>query len=375
MNIRYILRCLRSWSVTHSPLLFQAELCFQPPESIGDSSSHSEPTESQARCLHLAWEHNPRSRVLLTDMERVLIVSPPTSAASSEVSYETVKLDGNLAILRILVAAYVHDALPLGIYAVVPQRPKLVRESIIPKGAIMAPGPLKPDDEVFATHHRHSDFDFHTLGWDIDQALQFFRWKQHVLRAAPPVFASPGESLRGTTQAFSRRYPDVTGVFPVEDLPDDTLEHIRQARRVNAHEPTLQRFLTSNHFDIKLDEDIRGHQSVTRMCRTYSCHIVSIDGEPVPHDSSPKLVLKLVDDRFHDLKIPEEERQLSTEEFWRWFRNYITAEDVVCSENSAYNRLQFLQGSLIPYYYGAHSVCLRLLQRSSTSAKLIATSS
>ena len=40
---------------------------------------------------------------------------------------------------------------------------------------------------------------------------------------------------------------------------------------------------------------------------------------------------------------------------WWWMR-YCTAEDHVCNEDAAYKRLKFVQGSLIPWFYGSHLV-------------------
>ena len=49
----------------------------------------------------------------------------------------------------------------------------------VPQGP--AQDPQKPplrNEEVFATHHRHSDFDMAALVRDRTRALQFFRWHE-----------------------------------------------------------------------------------------------------------------------------------------------------------------------------------------------------
>jgi len=73
-------------------------------------------------------------------------------------------------------------------------------------------------------------------------------------------------------------------------------------------------------------------------------------------DTSPLLCLKLFDDRFFPMETPDKE-MIEAGVRWWWTR-YRTAEHHVRNEDAAYKKLEFIQGSLIPYFYGSHSFTL-----------------
>jgi len=159
--------------------------------------------------------------------------------------------------------------------------------------------------------------------------------------------------LHGTTNAFARRYTEITPYYPVESLPTETKEHICSIRRPCPMSSILEAFRCSNTFSLKLLEELTP-ASCERLCRIYKCRIVSIDGRV--EKASPVLCLKLFDDRFFPMEPPSEE--LMEESLQWWWTQYLTAEGHVASEDAAYKRLYFLQGSLIPWFYGSHSLTL-----------------
>jgi hypothetical protein len=110
----------------------------------------------------------------------LVIFHPPSPQTSGDVVYERSTIRGDLVRLRIIIAAYLYDAaLPVRKY--IYQQLHCDGFDIIPEGPPIDPStPMQTDEEVFASHHRHSDFDFFALARDPDRGLQFFRWKENI---------------------------------------------------------------------------------------------------------------------------------------------------------------------------------------------------
>lgn len=264
-------------------------------------------------------------------------------------------LQEGLAQLRIIIAAYLHNALPEDMYIHQPfARGRF--EVIHREGPPIDPcTPMQTDEEIFATHHRHSDFDIHTLTRDRDRGLQFFRWKENIEKNVSPVFVTPGAVLHGITNGFFRYNTGITPYHAVEDIPFETADHIRSVQRPCPMGSALSSFLSSKSFTLHLLEDIS--PKAKGPCRTYKCRITSTDG--VMEDASPVLCVKLFDDRFHLMQAPYE-GMMHLDVQW-WWTEYTTAENLMCSEDSAYKKLEFAQGSLIPRFYGSHLVSSMVL--------------
>jgi hypothetical protein len=250
--------------------------------------------------------------------------------------------------LRIIIAAYLHIALPKDMYIHHP----LANDGfdLIPEGPPIDPcTPMQVDGEVFASHRRHSDFDFHTITRDPARGLQFFRWKENIKKNFSPIFASPGDALLGLTNGFIRHNQGLSPYYPVEKLPLETVDHIQSVQRSCPMWPLLDSLWSSNTFTLRLLEDMTPSRG-GGLCRTYKCDIRSIGGKM--EDGSPVLCLKLFDDRFFPMETPSEE--VIKEGLW-WAR-YRTAEHHVRNEDATYKKLQLAQGSLIPWFYGSHLV-------------------
>jgi hypothetical protein len=297
------------------------------------------------------WDNDCRARIVCSDLDTLVIFHPPLSPMSCDIVYERSILRGDLVQLRIIIAAYLYVALPEDMCIYHPLFFDRFDLTLTEGSPIDPLTPMQTDEEVFATHHRHSDFDFHTLARDADRGLQFFRWKDNINKNASPIFASPGETLRGITDGFIRRNIGISPYYPVEDVPSETVDHIRSVQRSCPMGPILELFLSSKAFAIRLLEDITPRTG-KGLCRTYKCQIVSIDGEM--RDASPVLCLKLFDDRFIPMETPDEDMIKAGVQWW-WMR-YCTTEDHVRNEDAAYKRLKFVQGSLIPWFYGSHLV-------------------
>ena len=80
-----------------------------------------------------AWNINNEARVVLTDMEDLIVLHPPSEKTLGEILYEHVPVTDPSAI-RILIAAYLRRSLPEGLYIdIKPERETL--EKMVPSGA------------------------------------------------------------------------------------------------------------------------------------------------------------------------------------------------------------------------------------------------
>lgn len=302
--------------------------------------------------LRRAWRDDPHVKVILSDLNTLVIFHPPSGPDGLVVALEHGPKMADISVLRTIIAAYLNAALPKDVYLWPLLTPDLF-EDRLPHGPSNDPTmAILPDDKVFATHQTHSDFDIPTVINHRLRAEQLVRWKVHMQATIPPHICAPGDTLRGQTWGFARRNSPLRPYYPADDLPADTMSHMQAVQRP---EPLVGKarttFASSDDFSLQLMQEL-APKAEGRLSRTFMCHLVSIDGvETVP---PRRLCVKLLDDRFHDIGLTEE--VLTTSDVKRWFYKFIYAEDFVRREVAAYEKLKLVQGSLIPWFYGAHRV-------------------
>ena len=304
--------------------------------------------------LQRGWNINANARVLCSDLRSLTVFYLPSISNLIDVRYEITILVDDLAQLRIIIAAYLYDAFLEDLRINCPTESNSL-DLRLPSGASNDPliSP-KSDEEVFAAHHRHSDFDFYSLTHDRAQALQFFRWKEHIRNRLSPKFASSGDTLLGATWAFARLNYEMSPCFTMneEDLLVETINHIRSVNRPCPMASMIRTFMSSSAFSIRLLKDLTSRFPGGR-CRTYTCRIVSIEEQGV-ENVSPILCVRLFDDRFLPMEPPNKELIETGPQ--SWWRHFATAEGHVRNEDAAYQKLELIQGSLIPRFYGSHLV-------------------
>ncbi|KAI0339229.1 hypothetical protein BDW22DRAFT_1361710 [Trametopsis cervina] len=268
-------------------------------------------------------------------------------------------------------------------------RPALDNEAdpdlVLPYGPPTDPNqPLTPDEEVFATHHRHSDFDFATLVRDRERALQFFRWHAHIRQHYPKVVAHPGDVITAATYDVAPIPGNPRPLYPFDhsELPDETVAHIEDARRVSplASAGIEDAFAKSKLFTLKV-QDVIAEGSSRGICTVYLCQLTSIDGCEI--ESPVNVCLKLFDDRFQELYSPVDPESMdrplplyfdtqfqelhypaSLEEasieqpLPRYFDDAVLAGNHALNEAAAYDKLRPVQGSLVPWFFGVHKFTL-----------------
>ncbi|KAI0339221.1 hypothetical protein BDW22DRAFT_611067 [Trametopsis cervina] len=260
---------------------------------------------------------------------------------------------------------------------------------VLPCGPPIDPNqPLTPDEEIFATHHRHSDFDFPTLVRDPERALQFFRWNAHNREHLSKVVAHPGDVITAATHDIVTIPGDLQPLYPFDhsDLPDETVAHIEATRRVSplASAGVDGVLAKSKSFTLKV-QSIIAEGSPRGICTVYRCQLTSIDACEMA--SPVSVCLKLFDDRFQQLyddHDPEEDESMKKPlpiyfdaqvqelhypadregdgrvdpPLHRYFDAVVLADTEVLNEVAAYDKLRPVQGSLVPWFFGAHKFTL-----------------
>jgi hypothetical protein len=133
----------------------------------------------------------------------------------------------------------------------------------------------------------------------------------------------------------------------------DTNAHLKVIQRESplAVAGIGKRLEKSQNFTIEILETISENRTYG-MSSVYLCQITSIDSQSV---SSPTLCLKLFDDRFRQPKIPREGSY-----YLDYFAGLQDAPSLALNEAQIYDKLRPVQGSIIPWFYGVHQVCLTI---------------
>ncbi|KZT02266.1 uncharacterized protein LAESUDRAFT_815464 [Laetiporus sulphureus 93-53] len=297
--------------------------------------------------------------IIVTNFKDIAVFLPPTRTRP-EHTFERVLTNQPHLALRVISTAYLLRALPSGLYIDMPHPDIEVDQNLIlPEGPPKDPNQsLMSDEEVFATHHRHSDFDIETLVRDRARALQFFRWHEHVQRQCSKLVAHPNDILNAVTNEVGQIVPDVRPIYPFDfsEIPTDTITHLKSVQRDSplVAAGIARSFEESKSFMLKI-QDVVAEGSERGICTVYRCQITSIDSTPV---SSPALCLKLFDDRFQPLQRPDEDDEQLDERLPRWFDSLVIAQTYALNEAFAYDKLRVVQGTVVPWFYGTHQFTL-----------------
>ncbi|KAG6897864.1 hypothetical protein C0992_010002 [Termitomyces sp. T32_za158] len=307
--------------------------------------------------LSRALEYDPMApfAIIVTNFRGIAVFFPP-SYNNPRPSFERVSSTQLSLALQVISAACIYTSMP-GFWI---DSPDPGYEFLLPQGPVQNPDePMLSDDQLLATHHRHSDFDIPTLLRNKARALQFFRWHDHIQHRLPKLVAKPNDVLQAVSNAFDSIPLRPLYQFDFTELPEDTIKHITETKRPSALQVSgiMERFMRSKSFLVEI-QDIISAGSKRGICTLYRCKIISIDNKPVA--LSPNLCLKLFDDRFQDFHecTQEEVSECDEESLSRWFCPLIMTESLITNEILAYNKLQPVQGSVIPWFYGAHRFTL-----------------
>ncbi|KAG8816718.1 hypothetical protein FRC18_000857 [Serendipita sp. 400] len=309
------------------------------------------PSSRLVDTLERAYKIKPLQPVIATNLEEIVLFRGPNKA--NERIYQRISTPRPLSAVRILAAAYMMNTLQYRFIHNVPDDSEFDEDHVLPEGPPLNLQEDLPDNIVFNTHNRHSDFDFATLVRDRKRALQFFRWKDHMRNTREKQVVHPGNDLYAKSNELRRAIPELKPCYGLDlsNLPLETVSHLQSVQRPCplSISNLRDRFFQSSNFTLQI-LSVVAKGSDRGICTVYQCRITSIDGAQV---ESPILCLKLFDDRFQFLEPPEEE-----EEPVRWFRGLVQAEWHIRQEDTAYRTLKPAQGTIFPWYYGAHQFTL-----------------
>ena len=315
--------------------------------------------------LSKALEYAPSATIIVTNFKDIAVFLSSTRSRP-EPTFERISTTQPSLALRVLCTAYLlNSAYPPGLLIEVPSPDIEVDEDLVlPQGPPQNPHqPLLADEEVFVTHHRHSDFDRATLVRDRARALQFFRWHEHVQKKFSKLVAHPNDTLTASTNNVGQILPNIHPIYPFDasEVPLDTAAHLKAIQRESplVTAGLVKSFQQSKSFTLKI-QSIIAEGSEHGICTVYRCQITSIDDLPV---SLSPLCLKLFDDRFQPLQSPKVDEEFDDELLPRWFDRVVIAETYALNEAFAYDKLRPVQGSVIPWFYGAHQVICSVFTR------------
>jgi hypothetical protein len=261
----------------------------EQPDNLFDSKGTVTPRAEYA--VSKALEYKPSARCIIVTNFEDIAVFHPQARNRPEPGFERISTTRPPLALRVISTAYLHSALGLWDYINTPDPHMEVDETLILlEGPPQDPNQsLLPDERIFATYHRHSDFDIETLVRDCARALQFFRWQEEVQRRYSKVVAHPNDTLTALTNEVGQIIPDFHPLYPYDasEIPSDTADHLpsiqRESPLVTADlGESLKR---SKTFALKI-QSILAEGSPRGICTVYRCQITSIDKTPV---SSPSL--------------------------------------------------------------------------------------
>ncbi|KAL4249360.1 hypothetical protein ABKN59_006897 [Abortiporus biennis] len=314
--------------------------------------------------LSKSFEYNPRLPcVIVTNFKETTVCFPPVNGTTG--LYEKIITNHPIKALQVVTGAYLYRFLPLEgtNYIKCPDRDLGYNTRFIhPEGPRQDPNrPLDPDEKIFATHHRFSDFDRATLVRDNVRAAQFLRWYHHVAQKYTKLVAHPGDILHAKTNETGAVVLEhhLRPVYPfrVSQLPPETAEYVNSIRRESplSIAELSESLKNSRSFAVKIEDVLSEGSAVRGICTVYRCKIIGIDGIPI--SSSPLLCLKLFDDRFQKLEQQDEEEPDADAPHLFLSRSVI-AEEHALKEARAYDTLRPVQGSLVPWFYGLHQFTL-----------------
>lgn len=284
--------------------------------------------------LSLALEHTPSATIIVTNFKDIALFFPP-ARNRPEPTFERISTTQPSLALRVLGTAYLLNVIGARRFINVPNPDIEIDEDVVlPQGPPQDPHqPLLPDEEVFITHRRHSDFDMATLVRDRARALQFFRWHEYVSKNFSKLVAHPNDTLTAKTNEVGQIVPDIRPLFPFDasEILPDTAAHLKATRRESplVVAGVAESFKRSKSFTLNI-LDVVAEGSERGICTVYRCQITSIDNVPV---SISPLCLKLFDDRFQPLQSPnEDDGELDDDLLPRWFDPVVVAETYAPNE-------------------------------------------
>lgn len=254
--------------------------------------------------------------------------------------------------IRLVVASLLKSKCERGHYFTLPYEPS--RSFTTPSGALNHPSERSiSDEDAMRLWSQKSDIDWYTACNDAEYRAVVSRWMQNNLSTFQgKPFLSPGDVLQVDTFAFSARsqHLHLEPIYPKEPLPSETASYLERTRRNTEDRSLKTRLSEVERFAIRILDEI--DSSNVEDGSSFACEIVTT--QDVPWTGKTKLRVKIFDDR----RMGDQEIVAEGPDDRQWFchANGTHSDTLVALEDAIYHRLDHAQGSVMPYYYGAHEV-------------------
>ncbi|OCH90307.1 hypothetical protein OBBRIDRAFT_731085 [Obba rivulosa] len=198
--------------------------------------------------------------------------------------------------------------------------------------------------KAFNSRHSFSDWDLFTMQRSREEWELFKRWKNATQALGEVQALEVGDTLKVKAQsAFGNRHFLMRSPYPKVPLPAETLSIINVQSRPR-----------NNNVDIILvdsDQDVTFAISAVKRSgvRAFSQVVIGTLG-----DNETKLCLKLYDERLFPIDAADDYDDRECREPSDRLNNLQFATDLARTEEAVYDRLDDLQGSMIPHFYGIH---------------------
>lgn len=160
-------------------------------------------SQSTQSTLSKTLLHTPSVHcIIVTNLQEIVVFVRSRDDDSYAGTYERVKMTDFPLALRAVTAAYLDRELPARAFLNCPDVDYGVdMDLVFPEGPQQDPSPqaLPTDETIFATCHRHSDFDIPTLVRDPERALQFLRWCEFAQSRHSKIVAHSNDVLNAVT--------------------------------------------------------------------------------------------------------------------------------------------------------------------------------
>lgn len=162
-------------------------------------------------------------------------------------------------------------------------------------------------------------------------------------------FLSIGDVLQVKPSAFNHQ---LKPLFDKEPLPSDTSAYIEEIRR-NTDDHAFRTALSQmDSFEIIILDEVDSSDIMDGS--SFACEILTAGNAPLARKT--KFRVKIFDDR--RIGNPEIVKIGPDDSQWYFHAKWTHGDVLSALEDAAYRRLDHAQGSILPYYYGAHKVML-----------------
>lgn len=290
----------------------------------------------------------PGRDVIFTDSTASVILHAPQTNSPhlkpQELQY-TVFPDARNPV-RLVIASLLCRKLERGSYFWLPSVDEVFT---VPSGALNHPDKRRIlEGDAMRLWSQKNDIDWYTACNDADYRAVVSSWMRNMLEAFQGKdFLSSGDVLQVQPSAFHHQ---LKPLFDKESLPPDTSTYIKEIRRNTDDHAFRTKLSQMDSFEIRILGEVDSSDIMDGS--SFACEVFAATN--VPWARKTKFRVKMFDDR--RIGNPEILKIGPGDSQWFFHAKWTHGDVLAALEDAAYRRLDHTQGSILPYYYGAHKV-------------------